>query len=120
MLPAYKKILEHFRGEKIILHCCGNTLDRIGLFAKAGFGIYHFESKNDISRAIELAGSMVLTGCVNNADVLLNGRREDVAAQVRDIVSAGIRLVSPECAVPLKVRNENLAEIVDTVKKYAE
>ena len=120
LLSAHKKILGFFQGQKIILHCCGNTLDRIALFARAGFGVYHFESKNDISRSIELAGNMVLTGCVNNADVLLNGRREDVAAQVRDIVSKGIRLVSPECAVPLKVTNANLVHIVRSVKKYAE
>ena len=116
LLPAHKKILEHFQGKKIVLHCCGNTLDRIALFARAGFDVFHFDSKNDISKAIELAGSMKLTGCVNNPDVLLNGSREDVAVQVKDIVSNGIRLVSPECAIPLKVRNENLAEIVKTVK----
>ena len=65
---------------------------------------------------LKLAGPMKLTGCVNNPDVLLRGGPQDVRNQTARIVSKGIKLISPECAVPLKVSNENLAEIARTVR----
>lgn len=58
LLPVHKEINKVFGGKKLILHCCGNTLDRIGLFAEAGFPIFHFDSKNDIGQAIKKAGNM--------------------------------------------------------------
>jgi [methyl-Co(III) methanol-specific corrinoid protein]:coenzyme M methyltransferase len=118
LLPAHKKIIQFFHGQKLILHCCGNTLDRIALFAQAGFTAFHFDSKNDINKAIKEAGNMKLTGCVNNIDVLLNGNQETVASQVENIIDSGINIVSPECAIPLQVKNVNLAEIVNTVQKF--
>jgi len=110
-------ILSHFKGKPIFLHCCGNTLDRIKMFSEAGFTAFHFDSKNNIKLAIKEAGKMKLTGCVNNTETLLNGTPLDVEAEVINILSHGIKLVSPECAIPLQVKNKNLRTIVDTVKK---
>lgn len=118
LLPVHKEINRMFKGKKFILHCCGNTLDRIGLFAEAGFPVFHFDSKNDIEQARKAAGSMKLTGCINNTDVLLNGTRQDVERQVKEIIEKGIRLISPECAIPLKVKNENLIELGNTVRAH--
>jgi [methyl-Co(III) methanol-specific corrinoid protein]:coenzyme M methyltransferase len=119
LLPVHKELNGIFKGKKLILHCCGNTLDRIGMFAEAGFGLFHFDSKNDIGQAKKAAGSMKLTGCVNNPEVLLNGNRKDVERQVRKIIGEGIGLISPECAVPLRVKNENLCEICITSLKLS-
>ena len=113
--PLHVELNELFPG-KLILHCCGFTEDRIELFAEAGFPLYHFESANDISNALKLANGMKFTGCVSNISVLLEGSREDVYNQVNDIVSHGVYLVSPECAVPLRTPNANLKAISDCVK----
>jgi [methyl-Co(III) methanol-specific corrinoid protein]:coenzyme M methyltransferase len=118
LLPAHKKITQFFHGDKIILHCCGNTLDRIAYFAQAGFAAFHFDSKNDINQAIKAAGDMKLTGCVNNVEVLLNGNQETVAHQTENIINSGINIVSPECAIPLQIKNANLAEIVKTAERF--
>ena len=115
LMPIHMEINKEFSGRNFILHCCGNTLDRIKYFADAGFKIFHFDSKNDITEAIAAAGEMLLTGCVNNADVLLNGTLNDVEDHVGDILAKGIHLVSPECAVPLKVKNTNLKHIAAKV-----
>jgi [methyl-Co(III) methanol-specific corrinoid protein]:coenzyme M methyltransferase len=61
---------------------------------------------------------MLLTGCVNNPKVLLGGTVLDVAEQTKEILDAGILLVSPECAVPCAVPNENLKAIAETVISY--
>ena len=110
--PLHKELNAEFPG-KLILHCCGNTEDRAGLFAEAGFPLYHFESANDIRNMIKLAGGMKLTGCVNNPVTLMTGGRDDVVKQVSEILQGGIDIVSPECAIPLCVPNDNLRAIVD-------
>jgi MtaA/CmuA family methyltransferase len=117
LLPIHKEINNTFKDKTFILHCCGNTLDRISLFAEAGFKVFHFDSKNNIDEAIKAAGNMKLTGCVNNPEVLLKGTRQQVREQVEVIIEKGIKLISPECAIPLKVRNENLMEISNTVRE---
>ena len=114
-MALHKELNAEFPG-RLILHCCGFTEDRVGLFAEGGFPLYHFESANDISNVQRLAGGMKLTGNVNNPTVLLQGSREDVYAQVNDIVSHGIDLVSPECAVPMKTPDGNLRAIADCVR----
>jgi [methyl-Co(III) methanol-specific corrinoid protein]:coenzyme M methyltransferase len=100
---------------KLILHCCGNTVDRIQHFAASGFSLFHFDSANEISESLKKAGKMKLTGCVNNPSTLLQGSKQDVSSMVRKIMEAGIKFISPECAIPLKTKNENLKEIMNTV-----
>ena len=101
----------------VILHTCGTTLDRMPLFSQTGFDAFHFDSKNDPLSALEaVAGRMLLTGCVSNINVLLEGSEEDVREQVAQIADAGITLISPECAVPCRVKNENLKAIVKAVE----
>ena len=109
------------RDVPVILHTCGRTIDRMPLFAQTGFDAFHFDSKNDLSEAREAVGDkMLLTGCVSNVEVLLNGCEVDVRRQVTEIVNAGITLVSPECAVPCLVKNDNLRAIVETVKRLGD
>jgi len=119
-LPVHKKILNKLldRQGPIILHACGRTIDRIAYFSEAGFDAFHFDSRNDINTAIKEAGDMLLTGCVNNPKVLFSGTVSDVVKQTREILDAGIRLVSPECAVPCAVSNENLRAITETVEGW--
>lgn len=113
--PVHEYILGRFPRNTFILHCCGKTTDRIAFFARAGFPVYHFESKNDIAEALNAAGDMVLTGCINNPETLLFGTPEDVRTATKKVLREGIRLVSPECAIPLQVRNANLLQISKTV-----
>lgn len=118
LLPVHKEITNYFFDKTIFLHCCGNTLDRIKMFSQAGFSAFHFDSKNNIQEALNAAGSMKLTGCVNNSDVLLKGISKDVDSQVKEIVNQHIILVSPECAIPLLTKNENLAQIAKSANYY--
>lgn len=118
LLPIHRELNNYFGDKTLILHCCGRTLDRMAFFEEAGFRIFHFDSKNDLKTATSIVKKMKLTGCVNNQEVLLNGSAIDVRKQVTEILDAGIRLVSPECAIPLRVKNSNLVEIANTVKSF--
>jgi MtaA/CmuA family methyltransferase len=103
----------------IILHTCGNTMDRMPYIAETGFDAFHFDSRNDPRKSLEIMGNKILlTGCVNNPQTLLNGTAEDVKREVNSILDAGIKLISPECAIPCRVPNRNLLEIVKTARSY--
>jgi MtaA/CmuA family methyltransferase len=102
----------------IVLHICGDTLDRIGYIAEAGFAAFHFDSKVDARAAMQAAGSRLsLVGNVNNAATLLHGAPEAVAAEARYAVEAGVRVIGPECAVPLQTPLSNLRAITAAVRE---
>jgi [methyl-Co(III) methanol-specific corrinoid protein]:coenzyme M methyltransferase len=100
-----------------ILHCCGNTTDRLAYFAEAGFDCYHFESQVNIEDAVAAAaGKMTLMGNVNNPGVLLEGTPEEVAQACRRVIEGGVKILSPECAVPLTTPTVNLRTLVDVAE----
>jgi [methyl-Co(III) methanol-specific corrinoid protein]:coenzyme M methyltransferase len=95
----------------VILHICGDTLDRIGFIAEAGFAAFHFDSKVAATRAVQAAGALQLIGNVNNPETLLRGTPASVEAEARYAREAGVRVLGPECAVPLRTPLENLRAI---------
>jgi [methyl-Co(III) methanol-specific corrinoid protein]:coenzyme M methyltransferase len=48
--------------------------------------------------------------------VLYAGTPEQVAAQTRYAIAAGVRIVGPECAVPLRTPLQNLKAIVQAAR----
>ena len=117
VLPLHQEFNKTFPG-KAILHCCGNTEDRVHYFSQANFPLYHFESANDIKKIISGANGMPLTGCINNPTTLYAGTPDDVYRETENILKEGLRILSPECAIPMSVKNENLKAIVACAKNY--
>lgn len=117
LLPIHRRLVRDLGGPTV-LHICGNTLDRLGYIADAGFDAFHFDSKVDAADAVRaVGGRMALVGNVNNPETLLRGTPEDAAAQARYAVEAGVRVIGPECAVPLHTPLENLLAIRCAVKE---
>ena len=108
--PIHRELTRTFACP-VILHVCGDTLDRIGFIAEAGFAAFHFDSKVDAKQAVRAAGSMPLIGNVNNLETLLRGTPASVEAEARYAIEAGVRVIGPECAVPLRTPLENLRAI---------
>ena len=118
LLPVHQEVNRQLKGPRI-LHICGNTTDRIDYIAKAGFNCFHFESKVNPKKAYEIAnGRISLTGSINNPVTLYKGTPEDVRREVFKNCEAGIEIISPECAIPLRTPNENLKAIVEAVIEY--
>lgn len=119
LFPLHKKAISALGPERpVILHTCGWALDRLKLFAQTGFTAFHFDSRNPPHEALALTqNKILLIGGVNNPYTLLNGTPEDVQAEITYLWEAGIRLVAPECAVPLRTPNRNLKAIVRTIRK---
>ncbi|SMB99062.1 [methyl-Co(III) methanol-specific corrinoid protein]:coenzyme M methyltransferase [Thermanaeromonas toyohensis ToBE] len=118
LLPVHQEITRQIEGPTI-LHICGNTIDRLEYVVLAGFSGFHFDSKVNPRRAHEIvAGRISLIGNVNNPVTLLEGTPEDVRREVFAICEAGIEIIAPECAVPLRTPNTNLKAIVEAVVEY--
>jgi [methyl-Co(III) methanol-specific corrinoid protein]:coenzyme M methyltransferase len=113
--PIHKEITSQVGGP-LILHVCGNCIDRLELFAEAGFEVYHFEWQMDAKVVVEKVGTrMSLVGCINNPQVLYQGTPDDAYAQARYAIEAGVNIIGPECAIPLATPLENLKAIVAAV-----
>lgn len=116
--PVHKELVAAL-GAPVVLHICGNTLDRIPAIAEAGFSAFHFESRVDARAAVQAAaGRMALVGNVNNPELLLNGTPEAVQEAARYALEAGVRVVGPECAVPPQTPVENLRAIVTAAEAW--
>jgi len=103
----------------IILHICGRTVDRMGYIAETGMAAFHYDSKNKPQESMdEVKGRISLVGNINNPETLFSRQPEDVAAEVRANLDAGVQLIGPECAVPLQASIENLKAIPQTVKQW--
>ncbi len=115
LLEIHKEITSQIEGP-LILHVCGNCMDRLELFADAGFDGYNFEWQVDSKVAVAKVGHrMCMVGNVNNAQTLLQGTPEDVRKQVRYAIEAGVNIIAPECAIPLTTPIANLKALVAAV-----
>ena len=103
----------------LILHICGKTIDRMGYIAQTGFAAFHYDSKNDPAESVEVVGDRVaLVGNVNNPETLFARGPAEVQAEVRKNLDAGIKLVGPECAIPLQTPLANLKAIPAAVADW--
>ncbi|MEW6226835.1 MAG: uroporphyrinogen decarboxylase family protein, partial [Bacillota bacterium] len=119
LLPIHREIVSRV-GCPMILHICGDNTDRLDYFVQAGFDGYHFESKVDAVTAVEtVRGRMCLIGNINNPSTLLYGTPETVRAEAKAAILAGVDILAPECAVPLKVPVANLRAITEAAEEAA-
>jgi len=119
LMPVHREMIPEL-GCPVILHICGDTATRLEYIIAAGFDCFHFESKVDARRAKEIVGQrMSLLGNVNNPDTLLFGSPEDAYREASYAAEAGVEILGPECAIPLRVPNENLKAIVAAAEDYA-
>ena len=104
----------------VILHICGNTKDRIEMIAQTGVSCFHWDTKSGSSASIrQLAGSkMSLMGGISNT-LLLTGSPDEIVKQAQEAADAGIDIIGPECAIPLKTPLPNLKAIADIRKGQA-
>ena len=122
----YRKFLLEIHQEMVeripcplILHICGNTLDRLDYIAQTGMACFHFDSKNDPRQAVDVAaGRIRLVGNVNNPETLYARGPEQVREEVYRCMDAGVDMIAPECAIPLASKLENLLEIPRAVKDW--
>ncbi|NLO06474.1 MAG: MtaA/CmuA family methyltransferase [candidate division WS1 bacterium] len=114
--PLHKELASAIAGP-VILHICGDTLDRIAWISRSGLACFHFESKVPAAKARWAAGDRIaLMGNINNPLTLLHGTPADVAVEVEEALAAGVEIIAPECAVPLTTPTENLIALAEAAR----
>lgn len=118
LLEIHREMAERLR-VPLILHICGNTLDRMGYIAETGMAFFHFDSKNAPQEAMAAVdGSIGLVGNINNPETLYRRGPEEVRREVFECLEAGVQMIAPECAIPLATKRDNLLEIPRAVKDW--
>ena len=119
LLEMYQHVAAEIGGPSI-LHCCGETTDRIDYFAEAGWDRFHFESQVDPHVAKEIVGDrMSLMGNINNPTTLFSGTYEDTYEACMKVLEAGVNGVAPEGSVPLGTKMEVLQAVADSARDYS-
>ena len=119
LLEMHQGVTEEMGGPSI-LHCCGETTDRIDYFAEAGWDCFHFESQVDPVKAKEIVRDrMSLFGNINNPTILFSGTYDDTYKACMEVLEAGIQGVAPEGSVPLGVKMEVLQALSDSARDYS-
>jgi [methyl-Co(III) methanol-specific corrinoid protein]:coenzyme M methyltransferase len=119
LLPLHQEVIGAL-GCPTVLHCCGNTTDRLAYFAQTGIDCYHFESQVRIDEAVAVTrGKITLMGNINNPELLLSGTRGEVLAACRRAIRGGVHILSPECAVPLTTPTGNLRALVEAADRQS-
>ena len=122
----YKTFLKDLHAEMaerlpvpLILHICGYTLDRLDYICNTGMSCFHFDSKNDPQKAMDIAsGRMRLVGNINCPITMFSKGPEEIRNEVTRCLDAGVDLIAPECALPLQTKLENILEIPKAVKAW--
>ena len=115
LVHLHQKIVTRI-GAPIILHICGNTLNRAQYIAEERFDCFHYDTKTDVIELKKVLGkntTTTLIGGINNPEVLLFGTPEDVKEQAYFAAKAGVEILAPECAIPLRTPNKNLKAIAE-------
>lgn len=103
----------------LILHICGRTIDRMDYIAQTGMAAFHFDSKNDPRKSVEIMRDRItLIGSINTPVTLLSKGPEDVRREVGDCIDAGVGMIGPECAIPLQTPVANLKAIPMAVREH--
>ena len=120
LLEIHQEMAERLK-VPLILHICGNTIDRMDYIAQNGMACFHFDSKNDPQEAMDVVdGRIGLVGNINNPETLYARGPEEVRAEVYRCMDAGVSMIAPECAVPLATKLENLLEIPRAVRAWCD
>jgi [methyl-Co(III) methanol-specific corrinoid protein]:coenzyme M methyltransferase len=119
LLAMHQEVSRKIGGPSVF-HCCGKTIDRIHLFAEAGWDCFHFESQVDAREALAVAGDrMSLMGNLNNPTLLYQGTGEDVYRACWALLDAGVDGLAPEGSVPLVTRTDRLRAIADAARDWS-
>ena len=122
----YKTFLQELHTEMaenfkvpLILHICGRTVDRMPAISETGMHAFHFDSKNKPEEAMNaVQNKIALVGNINNPETLYSKNTTEVKKEVFECLNAGVQIIAPECAIPLKTKSENLIAITEGVSDW--
>ena len=101
----------------MLLHVCGDTIDRLDTFVEAGFGVLSLDTKVDFGEARKKVGDGVcLMGNICPNTTLLFGKPDDVERDSKKVIAqAGIKgrfILSSGCFLSPDTPSHNIHAMV--------
>lgn len=113
--PALTKIASDLGGIRI-LHVCGYTDPILPDIIDTGFDGISVEA--DIARTKPLAGDTRILGNVSSKKTMILGSTEDVKAESKKALEAGVDLLEPECGFSLITPIKNIKALVEARDEF--
>jgi uroporphyrinogen decarboxylase len=124
-LPYLKKFTDWAKSKNAhtLVHICGNTTDRLDLFAESGASCISLDHKTDIAKAKEvLHGKMCFAGNVDPVNIMLQGTVQDVEDACKSVIETagtdGGFVLMPGCDIPPTVPYENIQKFIQVAKEW--
>jgi len=109
--PALTKIAKELGGIRV-LHICGNASPIISDMVETGFDGISIEEDLDIAKIKPLVGDVKILGNVSSKGALVMGDPDQVEAEARRALEAGVDLLEPGCGVSPITPIDNIKAMV--------
>ncbi len=113
--PALAKIARELKGLKV-LHICGRTEPILGDVLELGFDGVSLDV--DIPHLKSVAGDTKVLGNVSSKGTLVLGSTDDVKAEARNALEAGVDLLEPDCGFSPITPTKNIEALVEARNEY--
>jgi len=113
--PALIKVADNLGGVRV-LHICGRTERIVPDMAETGFDAISVEEKVDVARIKPLVGDVKILGNVSST-TLAFGSSEDVKAEAKRAIEAGVDLLEPGCGISPIAPLKNIRAMVKVAKE---
>jgi len=122
-LPMLKRLNERLKKEcpYMLLHICGNTMERISALKDSGISIFSIDSL-DLRQALVLAdGKIALMGNLSPVNILEKGSVSQIYEESRRLCEAagleGGFILAPGCDLTPKTEYEHISAMVRAAKQ---
>jgi len=113
--PALAKIARRLKGMKV-LHICGRTEPILADVLELGFDGVSLDI--DIPHLKSVAGNTKVLGNVSSKRTLVLGSTDDVKAEAKKALEAGVDLLEPDCGFSPITPTKNIRALVEARNEY--
>lgn len=117
ILPAQQQLVAAI-DVPVVLHVCGGNTRILDLLTRTGAEALSLEAKTDLAEAVTRGACVV--GGVPPMEVLLREGVDEVCRSTLESLGAGVHVVAPGCAIPLRTPDENLLEMARVARSWEE
>jgi [methyl-Co(III) methanol-specific corrinoid protein]:coenzyme M methyltransferase len=115
--PALTKIADNLGGIRV-LHICGRAEGIVPDMVETGYDGISVEEIVDIARIKPLVHDVKILGNVSSKKTLPFGSPDDVKAEARKALEAGVDLLEPGCGISPIAPLENIKAMVEVAKEF--
>jgi len=116
--PAITRMVDTIDGSTF-LHICGDSTPIIRDMAETGVDAISISDKVDVKQAKQLVEGMTkIAGNISTTVTLTLKKPEDVLADCRKAINAGVDILAPSCGIAPMTPNENIRALVEAARSY--